>query len=549
MTTDGSNARSYLKYTLSPLTNLTSIAPRNTRPWFTCTELASIYNCPAPNLTLSTTIGVISLGGGLFGSLDPSTNILTNGDIQQCWTSIGIPTSNQPKVIIKTLGGSINSPTSNTSIPNYAASIENTIDITTIGAWYPSPNLTIIMYLADQYTVNNAFYTTLDYAINSNVVVGSNTYRPSTISVSWGFPEIYNTGIISQISPLLSNAASRGINIFCATGDNGSTNGIPGSNNYTDFPSSSPYVIACGGTRLICPNLTYDASTVETAWLSGGGGVSRIFPKPSYQSNVTLSATNRCTPDIALNADPATAVYYVYNNTAAFVGGTSIVSPAMAGLTAVLNINYFLNNKLYIAGSNGFHDITQGTNGGYNATAGYDLCTGRGSINGINLQTALMPVPTTKINLNAKNKSIKLKTSFQFVATVLPTNATNKTVNWSSSKPKIASISASGLCRALKIGTTIITASQGGINTRVNVNVKAKLSKIMYLMVKIDEMNEINLISNDKTYTIVNNSRDIVESVFENGSISLKGIDVGVAKILVEDEFGNEYATININVI
>ena len=68
-------------------------------------------------------------------------------------------------------------------------------------------------------------------------------------------------------------------------------------------------------------------------------------------------------------------------------------------------------------------------------------------------------------------------------------------------------------------------------------------------MVKVDEMNEINLISNDKTYTIVNNSSDIVESVFENGSISLKGIDVGVAKILVQDEFGNEYATININVI
>jgi kumamolisin len=36
-----------------------------------------------------------------------------------------------------------------------------------------------------------------------------------------------------------------------------------------------------------------------------------------------------------------------------------------------------------------FHDITSGSNGGYNATKGWDACTGLGTPNGAALLTAL----------------------------------------------------------------------------------------------------------------------------------------------------------------
>jgi subtilase family serine protease len=549
MSSDGTKAISYLKYNLSPSINFKDTPLKNSRTWFTTTELASIYNCPSPS-TISKTIGVISLGGGLFGNLNPTTGVLTNGDIQKCWTDMGIASSNHPKVIIKTLGGSVNSPTSNSKSINYNASIENTVDITTIGGWYPLSNLTIVMYLANQYTVNNSFYNALNYAINSNVVSGSNTYKPSTISVSWGFTEIFNTSIVSQMSPLLSNAAANGINIFCATGDDGSTSGIPGSNNYTTFPASSPYVIACGGTTLTCPNKIYDSSTVETAWLNGGGGISRIFAKPSYQSNVSLSTTNRCIPDIALNADPNTGVYYIYNNKPILVGGTSIVSPAMSALTAALNINYFLNTRLYLIRSNIFNDITQGNNGGYTTRTGYDLCTGRGSVNGVKLKNGLIIVPTTGITITPSNKSLKVKSSFKFTATVLPENATNEIVVWTSSKPKIVSISASGVCTARSVGKAVITASQGNISRRANVTVKSKLTKTMNIIVNVNEITEINLLTNSEiNHVIINNHTDIVESTFDNGLITIKGISAGLAKIIIKDDSGKEYGIVSIKVV
>ena len=470
--------------------NLSSanISNRSTRPWYTSAELASIYKCPRPNPTKKVCIGVISLGGGLFGNLS-NNGILKDGDVHTYWTSLGIPASNHPTVIIKTLGDSTNMPTSSITDYNYGATIENTVDVETIGSWYPSSNLSIIMYLTNQYVDNNAFYNTFNYAINSNVTINNINYRPSTLSVSWGFTEIYNTSQINQINPLLSNAASRGINIFCASGDGGSTDGIPGNLSYVEFPSCSPHVVACGGTTLVCPNKIYDISTIETAWLYGGGGISRIFSKPSYQNpKVTQSSNKRCTPDIALNADPNTGVYYIFAGQGGIVGGTSIVSPAMAALTQTLNTNTFLNNKLYTAYPNSFNNITVGSNGAYNATTSYDLCTGLGSLNISSLFISINPILTTRITLTQLNVSLRVRATMLFTATIQPTNATNKIIIWSSSNPTIAYVSATGLVTARSPGTTTITASQGSMKASTTVTVTASSAKVKHILLKRNEI-------------------------------------------------------------
>jgi len=547
LSNNGSIARSYSKYR----PHSSNLLNKSVRPWFTCTELASIYKCPPPNPTKKVCIGVISLGGGLFGTLS-NNGILKDGDVHAYWTALGIPASNHPTVIIKTLGDSSNMPTSSITSYNYGATIENTVDVETIGSWYPSSNLSIIMYLANQYVDNNAFYNTFNYAINNNVTINNVNYRPSTLSVSWGFTEIYNTSQINQINPLLSNAASRGINIFCASGDGGSTDGIPGKLSYVDFPSSSPYVVACGGTKLVCPNKIYDKSTIETAWLYGGGGISKIFPKPSYQNpKVTQSSNKRCTPDIALNADPNTGVYYIFAGQGGIVGGTSIVSPAMAALTQTLSTNTFLNNNLYTAYPNAFNDITVGSNGAYKATASYDLCTGLGSLNISSLFTSINPILTTGITLTQLNVSLRVRAKILFTATIQPTNATNKTLNWSSSNPKIASVSASGLVTAVKVGTTTITATQETINASTTLTVTASLAKVKNIVLKRNETCEINLISkaNIVNYNILNESNSVVDSVYLNGILTLKGLNVGISDIIIEDESGVDHGVLNVSVI
>ena len=58
--------------------------------------------------------------------------------------------------------------------------------------------------------------------------------------------------------------------------------------------------------------LVYDNQTVETAWSSGGGALSGYFSKPTYQNS--LNVVRRSVPDIAMNADPATGVAFLVNN-------------------------------------------------------------------------------------------------------------------------------------------------------------------------------------------------------------------------------------------
>ena len=110
---------------------------------FSSRQLANIYNSPSTITTSSITFGVISLGGGLYGTVD-SRGVLTNGDCQSYWAWEGISTSNHPKVVIVSVDGSPNVP----DVNDGGSTSENTLDIETIGSWCPGPNVTIIIYIA-----------------------------------------------------------------------------------------------------------------------------------------------------------------------------------------------------------------------------------------------------------------------------------------------------------------------------------------------------------------------------------------------------------------
>jgi subtilase family serine protease len=150
----------------------------------------------------------------------------------------------------------------------------------------------------------------------------------------------------------------------------------------------------------------FDTFGVRT---SSGGGVSSLYPEPSYQSHVpqsyttlfgqTVQATGRLTPDLSLSAtiQGGVLVYLGFLGRWGVFGGTSVSSPSFAAVMAVANqVNGgplgFINPAVYHLGekhlSTNFHDITVGnnsdTNGqfgvdGFVATTGYDLTTGFGT--------------------------------------------------------------------------------------------------------------------------------------------------------------------------
>jgi len=82
--------------------------------------------------------------------------------------------------------------------------------------------------------------------------------------------------------------------------------------------------------------------------------------------------------------------------------------------------------------------------------------------------------PVASITLNATEKEFdKIGQTFQLTATVLPDDATDKTVTWKSSKTSVATVSGSGLITTTGYGEATITASCGGKEATCAVTVTA----------------------------------------------------------------------------
>lgn len=233
----------------------------------------------------------------------------------------------------------------------------------------------------------------------------------------------YLDGSMKADDNVLLFAAAHGQTMFASSGDTGSscalvgTNGVPGSGPpFVSYPSSSPWVVAVGGTTATSNNdETYDG---EVAWNSGGGGLSQFENAASWMQPVQLTtgivaAGNlRGVPDIAMAADPNSGGYLLYTATPlqtasgacgepCGVGGTSEASPLSMGvwarmLTAHPGLGFagphlYANYEKYEGGETlvqgpppyesygGFHDIITGANGAYQALPGYDYTTGIGT--------------------------------------------------------------------------------------------------------------------------------------------------------------------------
>ena len=364
---------------------------------FSVEQIAQLYNFPGGETGAGQCIAIIELND-IDQKGHPTGAGYKTSDLKTFFKKAGIP---MPQIAPASVDGGANKP------GHSDADGEVVLDIEVAGAI--APGAKIVVYFAPNTT--NGFIDAVKAAVHDTA------RKPSVISISWGGPEdpAGSQQFVDGLNEAIRDAAAMGLTVCVASGDNGSADmgqdwdGKP----HADFPASSPFALACGGTNLKASN----GAITEVVWNggpqdgAGGGGVSIVFPRPAYQAHAHVPkspshSVGRGVPDVAGDADPATGYQIFLNGVGTTIGGTSAVAPLMAGLIARINEATtkkfgktvgFINPLIYASHAQGvFRDITIGNNditgdlhGMYKAGPGWDACSGLGVPNGAALQNLL----------------------------------------------------------------------------------------------------------------------------------------------------------------
>jgi subtilase family serine protease len=369
--------------------------------------------------------------------------------------------------------------------------------------------------------------TSAQYAVDQNLA--------PVISMSYGGCEAQNS---SSFRSIAQQANAQGITWVASSGDAGAAGcetvsaKVATHGPSVEIPASIPEVTGIGGTTFSEGSGTYwnsgnsasGASVLsyipETSWndsatrnsLSAtGGGASVYYAKPAWQVAPGVPADGkRDVPDVSFAASPDHDGYLFYTGgTLGAVGGTSVPTPAFAGVLGLLN-QYLMskgtiakaglgniNPTLYhIAQSANtvYHDITTGNNivpcttgttgcaagsFGFSAGSGYDQVTGLGSMDAWHLASSWTSTPasiSTTTTVTANPASIAASASTQVTATVKPASGTatpTGTVTFATNGKTLgaATVGSAGTAvltvpgSQLATGSNTISASYGGSST------------------------------------------------------------------------------------
>ena len=343
---------------------------------FTPPALAEVYAMPAGTDGAGTTLAIIELGGGF-----------VEADLRAYFAGIGVP---EPRVRAVGVDGAGNAPEGDPASPDG----EVMLDIEVAGGLAPATDIAV--YFAPN--TDAGFLDAVSEAAHADPT-------PTAISISWGQSEDQWTAQArTAMDEAFADAGALGVTVTAAAGDDGSADNETDRRAHVDFPAASPGVLGCGGTTLSVE------PTSETVWGGSGrgatgGGVSRTFPLPAYQSaagvpgQADTGRPGRGVPDVAADVDPATGYLIRVDGQEVVLGGTSAVAPLWAALVCrlVQALGGPLgrpHEALYGAAGPGvappgFRDVTVGSNGAYDAGPGWDPCTGLGTPDGTALLAAL----------------------------------------------------------------------------------------------------------------------------------------------------------------
>jgi len=373
----------FIRMTSNEPANSNAASIKSVSP-FTVPELARLYNFPTEFDGKGQTIALIELGGGFLDS-----------DLSTYFKRLKVA---KPKVTTVSVGGVRNEPRK-----DFGANTQVTLDIEVVGA--AAPGADIVVYFSS--STHEGFLNAINQAVHDNKA------HPTIILINWGGPEETWTSIAMQaINAALQEAAQRGITVIVAAGDTGITDEIKDGKHHVDFPASSPYALAVGGSHL---SATKEKGAIisETVRRGSGGGVSAVFPRPQWQETAnprTDGGGGRGIPDVAINADVETGYIAVINGSAAQIGGTSAGAALWAGLIARINqgVGYnigYINPVLYekLGPSGALRSIANaGDLKGDIAGSGWNGLTGWGSPDGRKLLKAFQNLPSPRGESSAR---------------------------------------------------------------------------------------------------------------------------------------------------
>jgi len=385
------------------------------------TEFSAIYNATSLPSATNATIGIITQGN--------MTQTIT--DLNSFTSKAGYPRANVTTV-------TVGSPSSDTSgVDEWNMDTQNAL------AAAGGTIKQMILYTAD--TLSDADLTdTYNRAVSDNVA--------KAINVSLGECEndAKDSGIMASNDQIFQIAVAQGQTFSVSSGDSGAYQcGGPGTSQ--SYPSVSPYVISVGGTLLNTTGSTWNSESVWACTTASscqqksnggaGGGPSLTESAPSWQisAGVLGSSTKRGTPDIALDADPASGALVLVNGASSQIGGTSLAAPLFTGFWA--RVQSMNNNSLPFpaaamyqkaaANPGMFHDITSGKNGGYSATTGWDYASGYGSLNMANFAAVMGNITLPPPNVLSKDVPVNgisvAKGANQVYTLTVPAGASNLT--------------------------------------------------------------------------------------------------------------------------
>jgi kumamolisin len=233
--------------------------------------------------------------------------------------------------------------------------------------------------------------------------------RADLVNMSYGYCELMlNAEPLRQADRSFAVAAAHGVTVFVSSGDQGAYEcqryRVSDHRPTVAWPGSSPSVVSVGGTLL---DLRRDGSYLgEVGWENvltrsgGGGGVSAVFPRPSWQTGApgvqnrdTTNPPARQVPDVAATGDTDSGFDVITQGRHVQLGGTSAAAPMWTGSMALVRQLAerehagrlgFLAPLLYRLASSPqpyppFHDVTLGGNRLYRAGPGWDYSTGLGT--------------------------------------------------------------------------------------------------------------------------------------------------------------------------
>jgi subtilase family serine protease len=427
---------------------------RNAKPAFTSSQSGNHYLTPKDVATIYDVNAAYSSG---YNGTGQSIAIVGQSeinvsDIEHFQSAAGLTVKDPTLVLV---------PGSGTAQNSSGDQAESDLDLEYSGGMGTDATIYFV------YVGNNQNYSVFDsvqYAVDTRIA--------PIISISYGACETdLSASDFSTLESIMQQGASQGQSIIAASGDDGSTS-CYGDKSLTtaqqealvvDYPASSAYVTGLGGTEFptadvsssnttywqsasgsdvissaksYIPEQTWNDDSSQYGLAAGGGGISALTARPSWQKGVTgiPSGNYRLVPDISLDSSPANAGYlYCTSDTSAWgqgqqgsctsgfrdsstndltvAGGTSFAAPIFAGMLSIINQREnstgqgLVNSTLYTLASNSsnyasaFHDITSGGNqctagsqycssagqSEYPATTGYDMATGLGSIDLYNL--------------------------------------------------------------------------------------------------------------------------------------------------------------------